>query len=287
METATITLYLPFGDAQKLRIAEISNWSGQAFAAPRTELETLLHREELEGSGVYFLLGTNPETGKPLAYIGEAEDLSNRLKGKDHSERQFWISVVVFLSKDDNLTKAHVRYLEKILIEEAKAVARYELDNVQASNAKLPEFGQADMKVFLKRIKQLLPVLGTDILVEIKSLGEKESVREIHNYEVLNYEVKGVNAKGERTEQGFVVYEGSKAVLNETDGCKPYIKNLRHKLIEESILQKEDNAFIFTKNAEFASPSTAASVIAGSSINGLTAWRYSNGMSIKDFEIDE
>ncbi len=279
METATITLYLPYGDAQKLRIAEISNWSGQAFAAPRTELETLLQREELTGSGVYFLLGTNPETGKSLGYIGEAEDLSNRLKGKDHSERQFWISVIVFLSKDDNLTKAHVRYLEKRLIEEAKAISRYELDNVQASNAKLPESGRADMEVFLKKIKQLLPVLGTDIFVEIKSLTEKKSTKEI-----LSYEVKGVSARGERTEQGFVVYIGSKAVLNETDGCKPYIKNLRSRLIEEGVLEKEDNTFVFTKDTEFASPSTAASVIAGGSINGLTAWRYSSGVSIKDYE---
>jgi hypothetical protein len=102
METATIKLYLPYGDAQRLRIAEISNWSGQAFAVPRIELDMLFQREELTSSGVYFLFGANPETGEPRAYIGEAEDLSNRLKGKDHSERQFWISVVVFISKDDN-----------------------------------------------------------------------------------------------------------------------------------------------------------------------------------------
>jgi hypothetical protein len=177
------------------------------------------------------------------------------------------------------LTKAHVRYLEKRLIEEAQSVGRYGLDNLQESNAKLPESERADMEVFLKRIKQLLPVLGSDILVEIKSQVEKQSSKE-----VLSYEVKGANAKGERTEQGFVVYEGSKAVLTETDGCKPYIKNLCSKLIEEGALQKENNALVFTRNIEFASPSTAASVIAGSSINGLISWRYSNNESIKDRE---
>jgi hypothetical protein len=42
MTSATIKLFLPHGNAKSLRTAEISNWTGKAVAAPRTELDALL-----------------------------------------------------------------------------------------------------------------------------------------------------------------------------------------------------------------------------------------------------
>jgi hypothetical protein len=51
------------------------------------------------------LLGVDAETGANLAYIGEAEVIRDRLK--QHKTKDFWNSVVVFVSKDENLTKAH------------------------------------------------------------------------------------------------------------------------------------------------------------------------------------
>src|ERR1700735_3721453 len=114
MTSATIKLFLPRGEAKSLKTAEISNWSGKAVAAPRTELDELLQREELDKPGVYILIGTDPLSGSPHAYIGEAEVLHDRLK--QHKSKDFWISAIVFMSKDENLTKAHIRYLEGRLI---------------------------------------------------------------------------------------------------------------------------------------------------------------------------
>ncbi len=110
MAAATIKLFLLKGEAQSLRTAELLNWTGKAVAGPRSELEGLLAREELDKSGVYFLIGTDPETGKPAAYIGEAEVVRDRLK--QHRDKEFWVQAMVFVSKDENLTKSHVRYLE-------------------------------------------------------------------------------------------------------------------------------------------------------------------------------
>ena len=56
MSTATIKLYLANGDPKRLRTSEISNWSGKAVAAPRTDLDELLAREELQKPGVYILI---------------------------------------------------------------------------------------------------------------------------------------------------------------------------------------------------------------------------------------
>src|SRR2546430_11096911 len=118
MTSAPIKLFLPRGDAKSLRTAEISNWTGKAIAAPRTELDELLQREELDKAGIYILTGADPVSGSPRAYIGEAEVIRDRLK--QHKTKEFWVSAIVFVSKDENLTNAHVRYLESSLLNEAR-----------------------------------------------------------------------------------------------------------------------------------------------------------------------
>src|SRR5438067_9597842 len=165
MNSATIKLFLPRGDAKSLRTAEISNWTGKAVAAPRTELDELLQREELDKAGIYILSGTDPLSGLPRSYIGEAEIIRERLK--QHKTKEFWVSAIVFVSKDENLTKAHVRYLESRLLAEASQVGRFTLEQNQPGGSRLPESDREDMEVFLARVRQLLPVLGSDLLAPI------------------------------------------------------------------------------------------------------------------------
>src|SRR5213594_4881670 len=148
MPSATIKLFLPHGDPKRLRTAEISNWSGKAVAAPGTELEELLAREELSQPGVYLLTGTDADTGKSVAYVGEAEVIRDRLK--QHRAKDFWVQATIFVSKDENLTKAHVRYLEGRLIGDAVQAGRVLLENSQSSGSKLPESEREDMEVFLE-----------------------------------------------------------------------------------------------------------------------------------------
>ena len=280
MTSATIKLFLPHGDARRLRVGEVSNWTGKALAAPRTELEDLLARDELESSGVYFLLGVNPDTGESLAYIGEAEVIRDRLK--QHKVKDFWNSVVVFVSKDENLTKAHVRYLENRLLQEAKAAGRYSLENSNSSNPKLPESDREDMEVYLSRIRQVLPVLGSDLLSPIAG-----SAKPAHPQPQLFCKIKNAVAQGQRTEGGFVVYEKSTAVLSVRPSAEIQYPNtiaLRQRLIQEKTLIEQDGVFVFTKDVEFSSPSAAAAVIHGGSANGLTAWKDKNGKSLKELE---
>jgi len=117
MPTATIKLFLVHGEPKRLRTAELSNWTGKAIAGPRSELDGVLAREEAAKPGVYFLSGIDSESGKPAVYVGEAESIRDRLRG--HLDKDFWNHVVFFVSKDENLTKAHIRYLEGRLIEQA------------------------------------------------------------------------------------------------------------------------------------------------------------------------
>src|SRR5262245_49875438 len=97
-----------------------------ALVAPRTELEQLLARTECDRPGVYVLAGTDPETNAPHAYVGEAEVVRERLK--QHRAKEFWIAAIVFVSKDETLTKAHVRFLESRIISEAEKIGRFTLE---------------------------------------------------------------------------------------------------------------------------------------------------------------
>ena len=269
--SATIKLFLPRGDAKSLRTAELSNWSGKAIAAPRTEIEDLLAREELENSGIYILTGVDPDSGAPRAYIGEAEVIRERLK--QHKSKEFWVSAVVFVSKDENLTKAHIRYLEGRLISEATRVGRFKLENSQVSGSRLPESDREDMNVFLYRIQQLLPVLGSELLVPIApSTGDTAAKPPTP----LVCRVKGATAYGQPTPDGFVIFKDSTAVLIERPATvkrQPYIIALRKALIADGTLVENNGYLAFTKDSEFSSPSAAASVIHGGGANGLTEWR--------------
>lgn len=279
MNSATIKVFLPFGDPKRLRTAEISNWSGKAVAAPRTDLEGLLEREELQKAGVYVLTGTAPDDGMPMGYIGEAEVIRERLRV--HKAKDFWVQAFVFVSKDENLTKSHVRYLEGRLIADAIKGQRFRLDNSQSSGSKLPESDREDMEVFLDRVRQLLPVLGTDILTPLapKTVGSGKE---------LICTVKGATARGERTETGFVVFAGSQAVSQERPSAiqSPFVISLRSKLREEGVLVPDGDHLKFSRNTEFSSPSAAAAVVCGGSANGLVSWKI-KGKTLKEIEADE
>ena len=80
MSSATIKIFLVHGDPKRLRTAELSNWTGKAVAGPRSEFEGLIGREESGSSGVYFLTGNDPESGKAALYVGEAESIRDRVK---------------------------------------------------------------------------------------------------------------------------------------------------------------------------------------------------------------
>lgn len=279
MTSATIKLFLPRGDAKSLRTAEISNWTGKAVAAPRTEIDDLLQREELEKSGVYILLGFDPVGGSPHAYIGEAEVIRERLK--QHKTKEFWVSAIVFVSKDENLTKAHIKHLEGRLIAEATQVGRFTLENSQASGSKLPESDREDMEVFLSRVRQLLPVLGSDLLIPIGQPGAKQQ-----SGGILYCRMKGAEGRAHRTPDGFVVLKGSTAVLQERESAKnwPSVLALRKQLIGDGTLLEEDGFYRFTKDVEFSSPSAAAAVIEGGSANGLVDWKTKDGKSLRELD---
>lgn len=280
--TATVKIFLTKGSPTSVRTAEISNWTGKAIAGPRSQIEDMLNREEAGNPGIYFLSGVNPETGRERVYIGEAEVIRARIKG--HMGRDFWKTLVFFVSKDGNLTKAHIKYLEGKLIESARNIGRFELENSQASGSHLPESDAADMDIFLVRMEQLLPILGQEFLKPIIKNETQNSIEDL-----LFCEIKGLKASGRLTDNGFVVFKGSEAVLSERPSTQKYqyAANLRAKLLSDGFFEQKSDRLVFLSDFEFSSPSAAAAVIHGGQANGLTSWKDSNGVTLKEKEAKE
>ena len=280
MSTATLKMFLAYGDPKRLRTVELSNWTGKAVSGPRSEFDKVLGREESQGAGVYFLTGTDPETNKNVIYIGEAESIKDRVKA--HLSKDFWNNIAFFITKDENLTKAHIRYLEGRLIDIARAAERAIVMNSQGSGAKLPESDREDMEVFLEKMQQILPVLGIEAFLDKSSSTAPENQKK----ELLYCNIKGLSATGYLTPNGIVVLKDSQAVLKERTSAHkwPSVLIQRKKLIDEGALIEKNGVYIFTKDVEFTSPSSAAATIHGGSANGLTSWVNKDGVQLKQLQ---
>ncbi len=220
----------------------------------------------------------DPDKGTPACYVGEAEVIRDRLK--QHRAEDFWVQTIVFVSKDENLTKSHIRYLEGRLIADAQDADRCQVVNTQTSGAKLPESAREEMEVFLDKVRQLLPVLGSDILTPQPGVGPGSDKDLVCN-------IKGLKANGRRTKDGFVVFTGSQAVkelMPLTHINHPFVMKLRDELSRDGTLISQGDHLIFSRNTEFSSPSAAAAVVCGGGANGLTAWRTSKGVTLKKLE---
>ena len=160
-------------------------------------------------------------------------------------------------------------------------MGRFELENAQASGSHLPESDAADMDVFLFRMEQLLPILGQEFL---KPVVKHETSQ--NKSDLLYCEIKNVKATGRQTDNGFVVLKDSEAVLEERPSTQKYqyAANLRRTLLDQNIVEEKSDRLLFISDYEFSSPSAAAAVIHGGQANGLTAWKDSKGISLKQKE---
>ena len=148
----TIKLFLMDADPDGRMVCELSNWNGKAYRIPRGKVKDCSDRPDLKGTSVYLLFGrAESSTSKPKAYIGEAENAYSRLV-QHVSEKEFWNESVVFISKDENLNKAHIKYLESRLHEIGTAAGRYDLQNGNTpTRSSISESDQAEMEEFITR----------------------------------------------------------------------------------------------------------------------------------------
>lgn len=278
MRGKTIRQFLIDGQADGRWISELSNWTGKAYKIPRTYVSQCSDRDDLSNTGVYFLFGRNDETDAEQVYIGEAENILSRIK-QHLSEKDFWTECIVFISKDNNLNKAHIKYLENHLYILAKESKRYELVNSNVpTEASISEMDRAEMDEFIDNMRLILGVLGHKILEP--SVNNKNNKK--GNLFILQ-DRSGIMASGSPVSEGFAVLKGSKVAANVASSLSKSVINKRQLLFDKGII---DESLTFTQDWAFTSPSLAAEIVVGYSINGRSAWKNKHGVSLKDVETE-
>lgn len=284
MAGRSVRLFLIDGTPQGMRTAEVGNWTGLALVCPRTDLVRLGSRGEVHRTGVYILVGPSESSASKLAvYVGEGDEVWARLTSHD-AKKDFWSYVVLFVSKDDNMTKAHVRWLEARLVADMLAAKRADVENGTAPlGGRLPEADTADMETYYENVRLLLPTLGVNVLQS--EMATSQALPK--NALVLELRWEDAHAECVVVDGQFIVQPGSTARAREVDSLGDGSRAIRKALREQSVLVSVNGTgnFRFASAYTFDSPSAAAAVVSGTGLNGRVAWKVKGTtMSYKEWQ---
>lgn len=288
----SIRVYLADATVAGIRYAELVNWTGQALACPRNRLGELNAWPEASKPGVYLLFEARLGDSKPLAYVGESENVADRLTSHDR-QKDFWNEVVIFTSKDQNLTKAHVKYLESNLVALAKEADRYGLENGNTPpESSLPRADRAAMAEFTENIRMVLGTLGYPILEPLLrpvapqtanpalSAAPQKTETDID----FSFRVNNLLAHGALTDEGFVVRKGSHVSRVNTESAAGRVIKLKEQLIADGRLVPDGDHLVLTEDVLVSSSSYAAVLVAGTARSGPQSWIAPDGRSLKAIE---
>jgi Nuclease subunit of the excinuclease complex len=280
----SIELFLANGTADSIVTAELSNWNGKAIKIPRIEVSDC-KRDDITGPGVYFLFCKDEENDVDSVYIGEAENVKDRLTQHlrdfaSEKEKYYWTTSVIFVGRD--LNKALIRYLENRLVEIAKVSNRYEmLTRNTYRNTVLKESQVAAMEEFIENVKILINALGYKVLEPLRKGKNSDN----DATDILYLRQGSADAKGMVTTEGFVVLAGAK--VNEKTSEKSLSKGMvkiRKKHFDAGHVGDD---MATTEDILFSSSSAAADFVTGYSISGPANWKDKNGKTLKEIESAE
>lgn len=273
----SLELFFIDGKPDGMLTAEVFNWTGHVLVAPRTSISRALKRESAAYTGVYILVGE--DGGETVAYIGEGENISNRLRSHD-ANKDWWDKAILVTSTGNNLHKAHVQYLESRLVQRAYEVGFAKIEN--GNNPKLPSLSEADaanMESFLDYLYMVLPALRVDIFLsktrEIDPIAHQDFNSPIFE---LSIKKDGLLAKAIIDKGDFVVLAGSQcrySWIGDVTTWSSYSK-LHQKLVNTGVISKDiekDGIGKFTSDYAFPSTSAAGAAITGRATSGPIAWR--------------
>jgi len=279
----TIKLFLIDGEPNGRMTCELSNWTGKAYKIPRIMIKESYSREDLKNPGIYLLFGKNAEGGN-LVYIGEAETIIDRLK-QHVAQKEFWSEVILFISKDENLNKAHIKYLESRLYEITKKVNQYDIDNSTVpSKSSISESEIAEMEEFIENVRLLTNALGHRVFENLVD-NEYSKSKKTNSFHIKA--ARGANGYGIPSSKGFIVFKNSEIATTTVNSMQKSLLNIRQKLIDDKTIVETEKGLIFEKDYEFSSPSTAAAILMGRNANGQREWKLKDGKSLKEYETGE
>lgn len=273
-----ISLFLIDGTPDGRIACELFNWTGKGYKIPRRLVRESSDRGELWKAGLYFLFGRDESRNEiNSVYVGEAEEAYKRIA--QQQDKEFWTEVLLFVSKDENLNKAHVKFLEYTAYSAAETANRYEITNGNVPNKPaISEVELAVMTEFFENLKLLTGALGYKLFEPLVT----PTANTTDEYSISA--ARGANARAILTNDGMVIRAGSEAATSVVPSTPESIINIRDKLIDDGVIVTDNSRMVFARDHLFSSPSTAAAVVLGRSANGRIEWKDSQGRTIKENE---
>ncbi|MCZ4072551.1 DUF4357 domain-containing protein [Agrobacterium sp. LMR679] len=286
-----VKIFITGQDPRSLRTVELDNWTGVAITGQPEFFKKALEAEVLARSCVYLLIKSGADDDLPAIYVGESDDFSQR-----YTNAKFPIefdTFLIFTNKDDNLTRAHVKWLEEklwsILKGNSGKVVVANANKPTSSN--LPRADVATMQTYLGNMIYVLEALGYDLF----SVRERTSTapaghREERDDEAQNLVFdlyatlpKRVDDRAFlRYEDGaYVLKSGSKINARITESLPSNVRKLREQLIEDGGLVEVGDHMELTKDIPFSKPSPASALVKGRSSTGYQDWlRMTDGVPL-------
>ena len=268
-----INLFLMDGEPNGRIKCGIANWTGVAYKIPRTMLDKCADIKYLKQSGVYFLLGRD-ENENPTVYIGQAGIRKNKKSlllriNEPHSRVDEWTEAIMLTTTNNSFGPTEISYLESRFCNMATEAKRYKVKNGNEPNpGNLTEEKECEMEEFIDNAKILVGALGHSLFTPYITHDTDEPI--------LNFAKPKIKARGQRTNEGFVVLKGSQINPKTVRSCPEGAIKARKRYAD---IIKDD---ILLENIQFSSPSAAAAFVGGSSMSGNEFWKTSEGVALKD-----
>jgi len=286
MRGRTLQLFIIGANPLGLRQVELDNWTGIAVMGPRDQLAEARNLSDLNTPAVYLLTDSiDGEGDVRRVYVGETENFSER--GIERNDRlAAWEHFIAFYSKDLNLTKAHVRWLELEvyrLLEKASGRAIVANGNCPPGSV-LPTAHDASMRTYLENMVYVLTALGLDFFSPVRTAntttsktsaasGEQPTPNAGERYAIASVAGSAAKAFAEKRGNTWILLPGSK-VSPEVRALPDGYKALRQSFIERHLIEPTEDGLLTVRSPlEFASPSPPAAIVRGYAINGKWEWR--------------
>jgi hypothetical protein len=271
-----IHLFLPDGNPNGIKIAEIANRNIRAILIPRPILAEIKSYAELSQPALYALTDREGER----IYIGECESFTQRVK--DHVQKKdFWEIAIVFVTNDNSIDKAEVKFLESLAVEAAKEAGRMKIEN-QASPTRntLHQFKAQTILEFFDDITLLISTLGYPVFDRIK-------VDDVREDQMWYWKNNKASVKALYNEQGFTILKGGLVVLTAWPSFEkhyPVRAAARNELIQKmgTLIDPNSHLYEITENITFTSPNQASVFCAGGSVNAWVFWRNKAGQTMDE-----
>lgn len=283
-----MNLFLLDGIAQGRIKCTLANWTGVAYKIPRALLKESKKIDLLQQTGVYLLFGESEDTGDPLVYVGQAGIRKNgkgiHCRLEEHmlqSKKDWWNVAVAFTTSNNSFGPTEISYLENRFYHMALDAKRFEAQNDNDPNpGNLIEEKESELEEYIEYAKLVIGALGFPVFEPLRQMKETAEEQEsVDATPILRCTGAEVEAKGQQTNEGFVVLQGSRIRPSFTPSCPSSVKKYREK--HKHLIGADHE---LTEDILFSSPSLAASFVCGASKNGKTEWKTDSGQTLREIE---